>query len=488
MPPITNKLLPLLTVSLSLTVFSLSAAESFQLTDKANGRNITANIISSDDKNVTIRLNSGKRHTLALSSLTDDSVSKIHAYTVQQRKTAAQEFRDVNKLIGITIFGVAPLWDEPVQTVAQRLGVRAESTVESMRSYRLYTRGAGSFLGAHPYCVTLYGDSEEKAGQISLVFANKGDYGSKFGVGQNHFKKVYAGQDPPESLDKAIELDAKTITTALNKKFDEPEIQYFGEKNDRRKVKRWDWREHSFILSELENEYVSLSIIPTSVADNQGKVARVTDSEMKKIKAKNVLTKTNGDNLIQNIPMVDQGPKGYCAPATMERAMRYMGVPADMYLLAVSATDPERGTDTNLLKENSERIVRSKARKFKPVKFDREIGMREVKKHIDQGVPILWRMRSLTEYNKIATSTTAERTKVKDYEAWATKLQAAATEVVPRLKRIDKNHHICMIIGYNEKTNELAVSDSWGPRYALRWVHIDVASAVSSGGSFVLSF
>ena len=41
-----------------------------------------------------------------------------------------------------------------------------------------------------------------------------------------------------------------------------------------------------------------------------------------------------------------------------------------------------------------------------------------------------------------------------------------------------------MVIGYNESTNEVAVSDSWGPRYELRWVHLDIAKAVTSRGGF----
>ena len=44
----------------------------------------------------------------------------------------------------------------------------------------------------------------------------------------------------------------------------------------------------------------------------------------------------NGDVILKDIPMVNQGPKGYCVPATWERAMRYMGVPADMYVLAMA--------------------------------------------------------------------------------------------------------------------------------------------------------
>lgn len=484
-----KKLLYVLAVSSAIVGAPISAQESIEITQKSSGRSIPVEIISTDEKNVTVRLKSGKSHILPLNSLTEESVKKIHASINAKEAVNAQAFLAVNKLIGGDVFSKShSLWSEPVQQVAQRLKLTQESTVKEMLSYRLYTQGEASFLGAHPYCITLYGDPKGKAEQLSLVFANKGDYGSKFGMGRDHFKKVYADKEPPQSLEKAIELDAKTITSSLTKKFGEPKTQYFGEKADRRKVKRWDWRNHAFVLSEKDEEYVSLAIIPTTVADSQGKVKRINDSEMKKLKIKNALKTTNGDVRITNIPMVDQGPKGYCVPATMERAMRYMGVPADMYLLAVSATDPETGTDTEILKENSERIVRSKGRRFKTVGLDGEIKLKEVKKHIDDGVPILWNMRSADQYNDIATQRTKKRAQVVDFAAWASEIQKEADAVVPQLKKVEENYHTCMIIGYNEKTNEIAVSDSWGPDYELRWIHIDIASAVTDTGSFVLSF
>ena len=46
--------------------------------------------------------------------------------------------------------------------------------------------------------------------------------------------------------------------------------------------------------------------------------------------------------------------------------------------------------------------------------------------------------------------------------------------------------HVCMIIGYNEATQELAVSDSWGANYAMRWVHLDEAAAVGNGRGFAI--
>jgi hypothetical protein len=38
-----------------------------------------------------------------------------------------------------------------------------------------------------------------------------------------------------------------------------------------------------------------------------------------------------------------------------------------------------------------------------------------------------------------------------------------------------------MIIGYNKKTNELAITDSWGPNYAERWITVEEAQAISQG-------
>jgi hypothetical protein len=43
-----------------------------------------------------------------------------------------------------------------------------------------------------------------------------------------------------------------------------------------------------------------------------------------------------------------------------------------------------------------------------------------------------------------------------------------------------------MIIGYNEATQEIAVSDSWGPSFERRWVPISVANWASNGGIFMI--
>ena len=48
--------------------------------------------------------------------------------------------------------------------------------------------------------------------------------------------------------------------------------------------------------------------------------------------------------------------------------------------------------------------------------------------------------------------------------------------------------HACLIIGYNEDTGEIAVSDSWGAEYEERWVSAEHAQQVSQGLIYLISF
>ncbi|MFC4991308.1 hypothetical protein [Rubritalea tangerina] len=463
------------------------AAEWVEVTQKKSGKSLEVEVVSMNEKQLKFKTKAGKVFSVAPSSLTAASVERVRAQLAAKEKESAGVNEALNKVIGHRLFeGGSDLWDQQAGEVAARIKWPKESSTNQSSSFRYYTPSSYQFLNAHPYSATLYGGADGNTSHLSLVFANKGDYGSTAGSAENHFKKMHPDKKPPMSLEEAIKLDAELISEALTGVLGEAEKQYYGEKEDRRRVRRWDFGNHAFLLSEKDEEYVSVLVVPKKNADLEGKVAFVKDADLKKIVSQNVEKSDNGDVVIRNIPMVDQGPKGYCAPATFERAMRYMLVPADMYLLATSATNPGGGTNTMLLADSCKRIVRSKARRIKDLDLDKDLKMRRVKQYIDKGVPILWQMRSLESYNQLANKRTRERGSVDDYTAWATQLQEEADKVAPGMEHNESNHHICMIIGYNEQTNELAVSDSWGARYELRWVHIDVAKAVTSRGGFVI--
>ena len=102
------------------------------------------------------------------------------------------------------------------------------------------------------------------------------------------------------------------------------------------------------------------------------------------------------------------------------------------------------------------------------------------------GIPIMWQMCSLTAYNQIANTRTIQRSHTTDWAAYATRI-AAEAKANARTLGERANFHVCMIIGYNEATNELAVSDSGGKRFARRWIHLDEADAVTLGKGFVIN-
>ena len=401
-------------------------------------------------------------------------------------KTRAEVGQQLNKVIGQPVFRASwRLWDEKASLVAKRLQWRPESETPYSSSFRRYTKADYRFLGARPYSVAAYGDDRGLLARMSLIFSNKGDSFSAAGQGEDHFTE---GENATtmEKFEATLEKDAAVLKESLTKILGEGETLYFGEGNDRRKAIRWDWNGHSFILSEEDAEYVGLLIVSVEEAENRGRVDRISDEVMKKRLAGNVAKKDNGDVVIENIPMVNQGPKGYCVPATFERAMRYQGIPADMYLLAVAGgTRPGGGTNTQRLFEEVESIVRRKGRRPDDVRVD-PLRMRTLKRYIDEGVPIMWQMCSLKKYNSIANQRTRERQGITDWAAYGTRIAEEAKANADEMKAIKDNFHVCMMIGYNEATNEVAVSDSWGANYAIRWVHIDEAAAVVNGRGFAI--
>jgi hypothetical protein len=194
----------------------------------------------------------------------------------------------------------------------------------------------------------------------------------------------------------------------------------------------------------------------------------------------------NGDVILKDIPMVNQGPKGYCVPATWERVMRYMGVPADMYVLAMAGeSGAGGGTSLEAIREGARQSIINSGRRVvqEQVKFD----ALSMARYIDKGLPIIWGMFSTEEFNAAANSRQAARAGEPDPAAW--KKELAEVRKSARKFRVDKSKaHVCLIIGYNKQTGEVALSDSWGPAFAERWVTFEEAKAVSQDAFYVIQF
>ena len=182
--------------------------------------------------------------------------------------------------------------------------------------------------------------------------------------------------------------------------------------------------------------------------------------------------------------MVNQGPKGYCVPATWERVMRYMGIPADMYVLAMAGgTEAGGGTSTQDIAWAVKSAVAGAGRRMDSPSL--KLTPEGVAKFIDEGLPIMWAMVSTAEFNAAADARMGPRKAMADPESWAASLELAR-KAAKDWPDDPEAGHVCMIIGYNEKTGELAVSDSWGPQFAERWVTAEEAQMVSQGRFYVI--
>lgn len=394
---------------------------------------------------------------------------------------------DLNAAIGEELFTDENLWDDDANTVATRLRWPQESETKADSSYRKYPDASALFLGARPYSQVLYGEEGLVSG-LSIVFANKGD-AVTMSPNDEKLKKdaVLRRERKSQILDykRTIQQDRKTLTASLTSLLGEPTSDRFmqGSGSTGDSVMRWDWKGHTFLLAAPRDEYVSLRIAPSSVADTRGR-SRLSDSEMRERLLSRIERRLNGDVVLGDFPMVDQGPKGYCVPATWERMMRYMGVPADMYVLAMAGETGEGGgTSMSQLLAGTKSAIVAAGRRSSTTGLKLQVN--DIARIIDRGTPIMWGMFSTEEYNDALRSRIKDREAMTDPKAWNETLKQARKDA-KKLRGNKERAHACMIIGYNKDTRELCVSDSWGPEFRERWVTEEEAQAVSMNSFFVI--
>ena len=383
------------------------------------------------------------------------------------------DFTALNAAFGIPIWTDDNLWDDADAAVAQRLKWPKESRTSSDASYRLYAKSQERVLGARPFSLVLYG-KEGMAGSFSMVFANKGDLGevnpSTHRVNDDYKKQIVA--------------DDRTIGDALTRVLGAAKVDQFGQgAKTRERVERWDWKGHTILLAAPRGEYVAVRIIPTSAADGE-KAARVSDEELLGQLRARVERRPNGDVILKDIPMVDQGPKGYCVPATWERALRYMGIPADMYVLAMAGqTEAGGGTSINSMMAGVSEVVSRSGRRL--VSSGGRITTKSVARFIDDGLPVLWGMFFVLDVEKNITNRSIQRRGVTNWNDYKAMLKPWKKDA-RRVRTNIEDGHVCMIIGYNTNTGEIAISDSWGPGFAERWITEEEANAISQGSFTII--
>lgn len=398
--------------------------------------------------------------------------SILGALSLLSAQESEVTYPQLNEALGIELFADDCLWDDQDESVAGRLGWPLEGRTSTLSSYRYYPTDQYQILDTRAYTTALY-CIDQKPNRISIMFSNKGDYSG------------FAGGEPTkdiiETFEDLLEQEEENLVKLLTGLFGEPERGKMGKgKLLRERLRRWDWKGHSILLSVQDDEYVALRITRPEFADNRGITDTVSDSELKKLLKSRVIHRDNGDVIVTDIPMVDQGPKGYCVPATWERYLRFLGIPADMYVLArAGSSGYGGGTYFKPISAAVDDLARDFKRKLDDVRAD--LSPDKLARYIDDGLPIMWAVYADSHlYRNGIHERTAKRAHVTDWNQWKAYLDEQR-KAVKKMEGLRSGAHVCMIIGYNEQTQEIATSDSWGKLFSERWMTVEEAEAISQG-------
>ncbi|MDF3130790.1 C39 family peptidase [Kiritimatiellaeota bacterium B1221] len=232
------------------------------------------------------------------------------------------------------------------------------------------------------------------------------------------------------------------------------------------------------------SEYVRLTVRKFSA----GEVPAFANTTVNPYEIKTNITRdpASGDVWIENIPMVDQGPKGYCAAATSERILRFFGQEVDQHQIAqIANTTSGGGTSSAELKKALHAVGRQydfnlsthiewdwgdfqktierynrNARKngSAVVHLDRSqvINLSDIYVTFDPETYKATKLSRRSDYNKF-------QEKVKKYVnagcplAWSVRVG-----MFPESTPTGTGGHLRMIIGYNTQKDEIIYSDTWG--------------------------
>lgn len=214
-----------------------------------------------------------------------------------------------------------------------------------------------------------------------------------------------------------------------------------------------------------------------------------------------VVHEEDGTVWIKGIPMVDQGSKGYCVPATVARVFSFYGMDGvDMHTLAaICNTKTEGGTSLGSMSEGLKKIGHRYHVKIKPLggsmehyKFIKDYNSAAKRKGLSElsGEDKWW------DGIDPATWLAVRAKKKSDVSRWVSSWRPSIDAGIPILWSVFASGmytddgdlggpHMRLLIGYNEKKGTVVYSDSWGAGATRRTMKAAEAFSVTSSTNII---
>ena len=221
----------------------------------------------------------------------------------------------------------------------------------------------------------------------------------------------------------------------------------------------WQWNNGVLLLeasaTDLGNgnirpEFIRVKMGATPEAIATGGAENLTNAAWlhKNVKRENNMVYISG------VPMVDQGQKGYCLPASVARVFAYYGADAvDQHALA-QVCNTKTGGGTSLGVMYNELVAMGRVFNFSvlPLHANSADFDNLVRYYVNSGIPMLW----------------------------CVELNTAREAGIP-IREKDKGCHERLIIGYNTHSKEIYFSDSWGQGHELKAMSVSDAAKITLG-------
>ena len=403
---------------------------------------------------------------------------------------------NINQTFGIPLFGTTSLWNEEVVAVDKRLKLRKESLSDDESSFQAFNKNADTkILGCRYFLSSTQGLAGKLVG-ITILFANKSDASAFATDLERQMRKTYShlprvSMQDQAAMEAAMRDDYSLIRQKLNAILGDGKTATLITSSGRETGTLWDWRGHSFFLVMVPREYVSLKILPSS-SFGDADVGRTRFAKITQALPNKVRRLPNGDVLIDDIPMIDEGADAtMSAPTSASRLLRYYGLQADPVALSSAAGSANKKNSASLIGPSLSTVLPTLNSQLTAVGarvvFVQGATIPVIKPYIDRGQPVLWTVYGPGQFKSLLKKRSADRAAVTDWNDWVSNGLGPARAKAQSLPSRGQAH-TCLIIGYNENTRELAVSNPWGPAYNIGWITQEEAHYINQGSGGTIAW
>lgn len=270
-------------------------------------------------------------------------------------------------------------------------------------------------------------------------------------------------------------------------------------------ISGWMWQKNgtAFLLEgslnrrEKKAEFIRLRIAPLNATTAKKTTARRGSLAERVVE--------DGSSVsLKGIPMVDQGDKGYCVVATVERVIRYYGRNFDQHEMASLADTSNSGTTIDAM-EKAFRSITGKAnvRTIKLVEFDENQLKRDIRYYNRAAKkaekPVFpydvdeWYLSPSIFWSKVDPELFRQmKSEQNGFDVFNRKIKEYIDQGVPicwtlvlgMFKEGDLPQsfggHMRLIIGYDEEKKEIIYSDSWGEGHESKRMPADQAFCMTT--------